>query len=193
MSNKLIKNYKLINEGSIEPKQVNRIVKSGDFKMVQSSARRPDKSATQKKKHDKSSRKSSRAGKIKPELSLEMPQSALSSDPKLPDKNSTNPTSSENEIDSPESIEEKLKAEYEIRIQEESSQAYNRGLNEGRTNAVAVNDARIAEARKIFDLIKTELNKSAGLFFEEIEKLAMDMSMHLASKIIGDEIGRAHV
>lgn len=188
MFSKLIKKYKFIEKSSIEPRQADRILKKGSYKNLHELLSHPKSNSMQKKKIKTCAGGKRRGKSVKPELSLEKPLPSISGEGDTPDVASTKTPLKDTKINSFEAMQARLKAEYETRIKEETTQAYNRGVHEGQTNSVAVNDARIAEAKKIFDIIKAELDKSAGQFFDEIEKVATDMSMHLAGKIIGDAV-----
>ena len=86
------------------------------------------------------------------------------------------------------SIEERVRAEMEAKMISEKQVSYNEGIQAGKNAGKAENAAEIQRLAQLFTAIKTDFDSAAVKFFEEIEKIAMDMSVHLARKIIGDAV-----
>lgn len=177
MSNKLIKKYTYIEKGETEPKQANRVLKSGTYRSVKPEHSGQNPKNSQKKKLNAPER-GAQFSKIK---------SSLKSSKHFGSGSADSSKSAESQEQSELTAVDAM-ADCEALIKKEAARAYQRGLHEGKINAVAINDAKIAQASAIFDNIKIELTKASKKFFDEIEKVAMDMSVHLARKIIGDAV-----
>ncbi len=85
-------------------------------------------------------------------------------------------------------IEQQLKSEYEARIKSEKQISYNEGMQEGKKAGKAENATEINNLRQLVTSLQTEFREAASKFFDEVEKLTMDMSVYLAKKIIGDAV-----
>ena len=85
-------------------------------------------------------------------------------------------------------IEAKIREEYKTRLQSEIESAYDKGLQEGRQTGLAEGKAEAEKVSQIINHVIVEFNKESQKFFDEVEEVIMDLSVHLASKIIGDAV-----
>lgn len=78
----------------------------------------------------------------------------------------------------------------EARLESEKEKSYNKGFQEGRLKGLAEGTARAEQISQIFNNVIDELNKKSNTFFEEVEKWMLDLSVHLAEKIVSEAATR---
>ncbi len=79
---------------------------------------------------------------------------------------------------------------FKARLESEKQKSYNQGFQEGRLKGFAEGTARAEQISQVFSNVIDELNKKSDIFFEEIEKWMLDLSVHLAEKIVSEAASR---
>lgn len=187
MFKRLIKKYKYVDKKDIIHVHPERIIKSGKYSTADFAQFDPTAKMRQKKKieeqqarsspvnisgiKDKSCRSSISSSHAKTSESI------LSSDNSQADSTSLNRTSAQ-----------EFSQVFESRLKSETEKAYNQGYQQGRASGLAVVDAKAEQITRLINNVLIEFDKSSAKFFKEIETVAIDMSVHLAEKIIGDAV-----
>jgi len=87
--------------------------------------------------------------------------------------------------------ETKIREEYETLMKAESEKSYNNGFQEGRKSGLEEGNARADEVGRIVNNVRSEFDKASKCFFEDMENVVLDLSVHLAGKIIGEAASMA--
>ncbi len=187
MFKRLIKKYKYIDENNIIYEHQEKINKSAKYSAIDFAQFDPAAKIRQKKKDEHRSNRSSSAGSSglenRPGLQTKTPDPSNLSETVsangVPGINQTNPGQTLS-TETAEISESKLKTE--------TDKAYNLGYQKGKTEGLAEANNRAEQVTRLINNVLTEFDKSSAKFFEEIEKVAIDMSVHLAEKIIGEAV-----
>lgn len=190
MSNKLIKRYKYIDSGVEQVIGKDKILKQGDYRSADYT--QFEGSAEKKPKEDDSATPDNDQQSIGPQEPVtvdttpetgESPEVSSSVQPveKSPDINSIIE-------EEKKAIEDELKKTYESRLNSEKQISYNEGVHQGKKAGLAENAAEVERLKQVVENMQKEFQEAASKFFDEVEKLTMDMSVYLAKKIIGDAV-----
>ncbi len=90
--------------------------------------------------------------------------------------------------DEKQALEEQLKSQYDAQLLGEKQNSRNEGFQEGKQAGLAESAAEIKRLTTLVQSIQTEFQSAASKFFDEVEKLTMDMSVYLAKKIVGEAV-----
>jgi flagellar biosynthesis/type III secretory pathway protein FliH len=186
LSSKVIKHYKYVGDESEQMVQHLSVMKSGDFNPPEYEQFDPELARLQKKNAaaktvEPVGARATVADKQSPTLNNRLagkPSSAFVAE--------TAADYQRIAVVDDQSREAELKAALEKQAADARKQGYDSGFQEGKNSALADARALQSQALGIITSIKSELNKQRDKYFEEIAKVAMDMSLHLAKKIIGD-------
>jgi len=184
---RLIKKYKYIDKESPIHSHPERIIKSGNYSALDFAQFDPTAKISQKKKIESQSARSSRVN-----------TPGVESDPGLSSNTSSQITPSDSVLshDYPQKPQtglnrttaEEITKTFESRLKSEVEKAYNQGYQEGKVSGLAEMNSRAEQITQLINNVLTEFDKSSAKFFEEIERVAIDMSVHLAEKIIGEAV-----
>jgi len=83
-----------------------------------------------------------------------------------------------------------LRSEFEIKLQQETKLAFNRGVHDGRQQGIAEWTPQAQRISQALDRAIAEINRHFKSFFDEIEHSVTDLSLFLAEKIIGEAAAR---
>ena len=184
--NQLIKKYKYVNNDVSEPVKHENILKKGRFKDDELSTPGSLVNTIQKKKVISSSdyRMSSPASQT---TSVSTIDKTVSSDKKDTNSNKKNQNLNTKQNSSVDSIgskalihETKIREKYDTLVKIESEKSYNDGFQEGK--------ARADQVSQIVNSISSEFEKASEHFFRDMENVVLDLSVHLAGKIIGEAV-----
>jgi len=192
--NRFIKRYKYVSDSNQDVVQTKKILKKGEFKAPRFSLEDQTIHSWQKKKIIPGKIVQTRmsvadipaAPKVTPKPVQKEKQVVPSPEPQI---STAKPERIENvKAPQPQVDGIAISAEYEARLEKENKEHYDRGFQEGRNNGLAEINTRTEEISQIFDSISQEIDTSRNNFFKEMENVVMDLSIHLAEKIIGDAV-----
>jgi len=186
---RLIKKYKYIDRKNLSYSRPERIIKSGEYSAADFAQFDPTAEVNQKKKIKAQIDQSSRAN-----LSGIENQSGLSSIVSTQDTPSDSVLSpGYSQTAQPvlsQTLVEETAENFESRLKSEVEKSYNQGYQEGKASGLAEVNTRDEQITQLINNVLTEFDKSSAKFFEEIERVAIDMSVHLAQKIIGEAVNK---
>lgn len=184
MYKRLIKKYKYIDKKNLVFEHPEKIIKSGKCSAVDFVQFDPTANVSQKKKIESMSDRSSRVN-----ISDIENKPALSSNQTM---QSDSVLTADNSRTNHQGLDQTTAAEtgdtFESRLKSEGEKAYNQGYQQGKASGLAEVNARTEQITQLINNVLTEFDKSSAKFFEEIERVAIDMSVHLAEKIIGEAV-----
>ncbi|MCD6161893.1 MAG: hypothetical protein J7K40_05705 [candidate division Zixibacteria bacterium] len=163
------------------------VLKKGQFQELDLSLFNSNKTDSQKKKADAKSSSPNKLNETKARTSV----GALKKD--SPKNNSTNVQASSLNIGDSKanlnnanrrSIEDVLKKEHEARLKKETEKSYKIGFRDGHKNGLDEAGSKTDQINRVLNTITEELNEKSQNFFNEVEDIVMDLSVHLAKKII---------
>ncbi|MCP4583194.1 MAG: hypothetical protein GY839_16420 [candidate division Zixibacteria bacterium] len=176
MSNRLIKKYKYIGDDGQVVVNPGRLHKAGKYKSLKLDQYDPNAESRRQKKEASRSKSQTR---IEAKIPAQNSETILAdSDPQTLSGDVVENHSEPVAVESSVNFEERLRTETEA--------AHNKGFQEGRANGLAEGQARTDQVTQVINKVLAEFDNSSAKFFEEIEKVAIDMSVHLAKKIIGE-------
>lgn len=86
------------------------------------------------------------------------------------------------------SLDSSLKNEYNARLKKETEKSYNKGFQEGHKNGYDEASAKTDQINQVLSTITEDFNEKSQDFFNEIEEVVLDLSVHLAKKIVFDAV-----
>ena len=187
MFKRLIKKYKYIDKKNIIYSRPERIIKSGKYFAMDFAQFDPAAKISQKNNVEPRSAQSSRTNI--PDIESNSDPSSITSTQITPSDSVLSPdyphTAQTNSDQTPAAEAAEM---FESRLKSEVAKAHDQGFQEGKASGLAEMDVRAEQITRLIDNVLTEFDKSSAKFFEEIERVAIDMSVHLAEKIIGEAV-----
>jgi flagellar assembly protein FliH len=189
LSKKVIKKYNYIGDGVESISRDSNVIKGGDFMPPDFDQFDPFLAKVQKKNAIKPAIRNAplqTAVTNNRMIPVDLPGQAVSQPEATADGMATK--SQAVAIDDPKAIENELQVLFAAQLSDAKKQAYDSGFREGKNSATSEAKKFQNQALQILNGMKSELEKQRDKFFEEIGQVAMDMSVHLAKKIIGDAV-----
>ena len=188
MSKRVIKKYNYIGDGVESISRDSNVIKGGDFMPPEFEQFDPFLARIQKKNETTPAIKNAplkTAVTNNRTIPSNLPRQVVSQHKAV---NGTAANSHVIAVDDRQTIESELQASFTQQLNDAKKQAYDSGFREGKNNGVNEAKKLQNQALQIFTGMKSELEKQRDDFFEEIGHVAIDMSVHLAKKIIGDAV-----